>query len=380
MARVLFYVQHLLGIGHVIRAARICRELGNAGYEIRLIMGGVPIPHLTFHDLEVVQLPPLKAAAGAFTHLLMENGRSATGEYRKLRAKALMEVFDKSDPDIVLIETFPFGRRQMQFELLPLLETAHERKPRPVIISSVRDILQESNRLDRSRETAALLRRYFDKVVVHGDPGFISLGATFPLAREIENLISYSGLVAPRVQAQPSASVADVVVSAGGGAVGCKLVETAIAAKSRTALAKARWLILTGPNVDPRWFSRVAARAANGDIAVERFVPDLASVLAGARLSISQAGYNTVADILVAGCRAVFIPFSDSGETEQTRRAALLEANGFGVALSEQSLSPSSLASAVDRALDLPPPRLCINLEGAAETTKILARLRPPAH
>jgi predicted glycosyltransferase len=40
-----------------------------------------------------------------------------------------------------VIELFPFGRRQMRFELLPLLEAARARSPRPWIISSVRDVL-----------------------------------------------------------------------------------------------------------------------------------------------------------------------------------------------------------------------------------------------
>ena len=42
-------------------------------------------------------------------------------------------------------------------------------------------------------------------------------------------------------------------------------------------------------------------------------------LLAG--LSISQSGYNTVCDVLQAGCRAIYVPFAAGGETEQTVRA-----------------------------------------------------------
>src|SRR5690606_6612541 len=149
---------------------------------------------------------------------------------------------------------------------------------------------------------------------------------------------------------------------------------------SMTTMAHGRWLILSGPNVDSAWLDQLRARAADIGIALEHFVPDLVNVLGRARLSISQAGYNTVADVLVAGCKAVFVPFSGWGETEQARRARLLEEEGFGVVLPENKLSPQALATAIDRALNLPQPTLSIKLDGAAETAKILGRLNAEHH
>ena len=42
-----------------------------------------------------------------------------------------------------MIEAFPFGRRQMRFELLPLLDAIAAMTPKPLLVTSVRDILQE---------------------------------------------------------------------------------------------------------------------------------------------------------------------------------------------------------------------------------------------
>ena len=81
---------------------------------------------------------------------------------------------------------------------------------------------------------------------------------------------------------------------------------------------------------------------------------DLPARLARAKISVSQAGYNTVADLVTAGCRAVLVPFASGGETEQTRRASLFAARGWAVSLDEESIDPESLASAIDRALTLP--------------------------
>jgi predicted glycosyltransferase len=41
--RVLLYVQHLLGIGHLVRASRIASALKDAGFDVAVVMGGMPV-------------------------------------------------------------------------------------------------------------------------------------------------------------------------------------------------------------------------------------------------------------------------------------------------------------------------------------------------
>jgi predicted glycosyltransferase len=114
-------------------------------------------------------------------------------------------------------------------------------------------------------------------------------------------------------------------------------------------------------------------QAEKSSVAIEvmRSVPDLPARLANARLSISQAGYNTVADILTAGCAAVLVPFAAGGETEQTARAGLLAASRRAVMAAEADLTPELLAAAADEALALPRARPQM-LGGGARTAAIL--------
>ena len=42
--RVFFYVQHLLGIGHLRRAAVLARALAAGGFDVLLVSGGAPVP------------------------------------------------------------------------------------------------------------------------------------------------------------------------------------------------------------------------------------------------------------------------------------------------------------------------------------------------
>ena len=104
--------------------------------------------------------------------------------------------------------------------------------------------------------------------------------------------------------------------------------------------------------------------------------PDRPAVLAGAQVSISRVGYNTVADIYRAGCRAIVVPFSDGIKTEQITRAKLLAARGLAETISPEEETPETVAAAIDRAMGRPAPdRSALDLEGARNSALILKRL-----
>ena len=69
-ARVFFYVQHLLGIGHLKRAATIARAMADAGLEVTLVSGGAPVPELDLTGLGFEQLPPVRATDLYFKELV----------------------------------------------------------------------------------------------------------------------------------------------------------------------------------------------------------------------------------------------------------------------------------------------------------------------
>ena len=103
---------------------------------------------------------------------------------------------------------------------------------------------------------------------------------------------------------------------------------------------------------------------------------DYREVLRRAALSVSQAGYNTVMDILVTGARAVLVPFAAEGETEQALRTRLLAERGRVQVADEATLTPDSLAATIDKALSLPAPALKgLALNGAAETARAVREL-----
>lgn len=370
--RVLFYVQHLLGIGHLARASRVGEALAADGFDVTMVTGGTPVKGFPGPSVRHVALPAIVSSEG-FSGLVDENGQPVDETFKARRRDLLLAALHELQPDIVILEAFPFGRRQVRFELLPLIEAIGAMTPRPKLVTSVRDILQERAKPGRNQETVDLVNAHFDLVMVHGDPAFARIEETFPEASGIERRIGYTGLVAAP-PAPPAREVFDVLISAGGGAAAADLVRAAIdAAQILTPIG--RWGLITGPNL-PAADREAAERRAPAGVEIFSFRPDFASLLGGATLSVSQAGYNTVCDILRAGCRSVLVPFAAGGETEQSVRAERLERLALATPVAEAGLTGAALADAISKALAGPKPQAAaLDLDGAAKSAALLRSL-----
>ncbi len=381
--RVLFYVQHLLGIGHLKRAAALVNAMTDAGLEVTFVTGGVPVPGLVIHAANCVQLAPASAADLSFKTLLDATGAPVDDAWKQNRREQLLAVFHEARPHALVIELFPFGRRQMRFELLPLLEAVRAGADPPVVVSSVRDVLG-GGQSDPSRQDQMLqtFERYFDHVLVHGDAALVPFDRTFRHTGRLGARLHYTGYVVGPVSDQPLAASpaeranGEVLVSVGGGAVGRQLLEAAIAARPLSTLRDNPWRLLAGVNATDPDVARLQrlSRDTPG-VQVERHRADFPSLLARCRLSVSQGGYNTIMDILQAGAAAVVVPFAGGAEVEQSLRARLLAAKGWIELVEESALSPVALAQAIDRAAARPAlSRMSVSLEGAKNSASLVAR------
>ncbi len=370
---VLFHVQHLLGIGHLRRIAMVARATAARGLDVTVGSGGMAIDHFDLGAAKFHQLPALRAADASFSALLDEYGTAINGDWRQRRCAETLKLFAEQTPAVLVVETFPFGRRQLAFELLPLVAAA--RAAGTIVVSSVRDILT-SRKPARTEEAAAWVVEHFDHVLVHGDPGLVSFDDSFPAARKIAGKLTYTGYVAAAVESSgtDTAGRDEVIVSAGGGAVGAPLLDAARAARPLSRHGGNRcWRLLAGANLDDNAFAALAIGAPEGGV-VERARADFPTLLANCAVSVSQAGYNTVVEILQAKARAVLVPFARGGETEQALRAGRLHALGRVTTLDEDGMTPARLAEAVDRALVAPAPGATkIAMDGAERSAALIA-------
>ena len=373
MARILIAVTHLLGSGHLVRAAHLARALARAGHEVVLASGGMELRPMAGEPFAFLQLPPVRIEGVDFGRLLDETGAPIEPERREERIRKLTELAVGFLPDCVITEHFPFGRRQLAGEFLALIAAARQANPDVLVLSSVRDVLV-TPRADKIAQAHERLAGLFDGVLVHGDRAFLPLDASWPVVPELAGRLHYTGYID-----QPVGSAAigtegegEILVSGGGSGAALPLFELCLEA---ARLLPARpWRILAGRGLDREGFARLQ-RDAPAHVRIEWARPDFPALLASCALSISQAGYNTVLDLLRAQRPAIVIPFDAGNETEQGVRAQAMEQAGLAACLRLEGLSPDALAAAALRQLAAPPEPALIDRDGATGAVVAIARL-----
>jgi len=369
----MIYVQHLLGVGHLQRSIQLATALAKRDFQVELVSGGLPQRGSLVEGIHLSQLPPLRSIDGTFTRLVDSEDNEIDQHWKMRRRQLLLEIFNRFMPGVLITETFPFGRRMMRFELLPLLETAQASANRPLLISSIRDILQPKTKPGRNQEICDLIDCFYDHVLVHGDENLVRLEHSFSHASRISEKISYTGYIGNLNHATPPQDEGfdEVVVSAGGSATGVEILKTAIAARPLSCFDKLVWRLLVSPAICENQFQALQAIAGDG-IILQRNRSDFTGLLQRARLSISQAGYNTITDILQSNTAACVIPYAEADEVEQTIRARRLQDKGRLVMLEESQLSPASLAAAMQQAALLEPAISPLKLDGARQSAAYL--------
>jgi len=380
--KILYYSQHVLGMGHFFRTLEICRHL--TAHDVVLVVGGNLPENISFpKNIRCVLLPSLMMDSRFSRLTAGDGGKDDLSDIQERRRKMLFETFRQQRPDVFLLELYPFGRKAFRFELDPILEAIVQGELPPCkVCCSVRDILVEkADPVSYENRVIEALNRWFDAVFVHSDPEWISLGETFSRMDDIAIPVRYTGFVAEkpepdcRMHSRRLQGLEDrdrlVVVSAGGGQVGGELCECAVQAFRYLDAAEGwRGIVFTGPFLEENRFQSIQ-QLAPPHVKVERFTPSFLSVLCASDISISMAGYNTCMNLLATGVKALVLPFSQN--REQGMRAKRFAEKGFVGILSQADLKPDRMAERLleaerswpDRA---PPPRL----DGASETVKCI--------
>ena len=377
----LFYCQHALGLGHLVRSLSLAEALAEH-FDVVLLNGGrLPDSTVIPDGVRVVNLPPL-GHDSSFNLVSHDPAWSVEAAMRE-RPRMILDELAITEPSVVLIELFPFGRKKFEFELLPLLDAVHSiGAERPRVVCSVRDILvgRRNNQAKHDQHAADLANQYFDAILVHSDPRFARLEDTFRPARAMTVPVHYTGFVtnsdAP-VEVAAADRLRRVLVSAGGGMVGGPLFHVVAGAHrlwhEATGLTTT---VLAGPFApEPVWSWLQDQAAVLEGFEVVRYLPDLRTEMARSAVTVSQCGYNTTMDILRAGVPAVVVPFAEGGEDEQRQRAERLDDLGVLRCVPLEGLGATRLADTVIGAARSTPTRVTLDLGGREASARIIAEL-----
>lgn len=384
--KVSYYCQHVLGIGHFHRSMEICKAIAR-NHATTLILGGPPVD-VDQPNIDLLRLPGLQMDS-EFKEMVPCRPELSLAEVKSARQELLFAHFQKNHPDIFITELYPFGRKAFRFELDPLLEAIRNGSlPRCSCYCSVRDILVEkvTGREKFEKRVVQSVNSFFDGVLVHADPGIITLDETFGRVNDIRVPLHYTGFVTSpdtiskrqenkeiiRKSLGLSSDNKLIIASIGGGNVGSELLDAAIeAVKILEGSMSAHLQLFCGPYCDEQIYKSLRNRVQD-NITIDRFTDHFPEWLEAADLSISMAGYNTCMNLVQAGIPALVHPFRQN--REQRLRAERLGKKAPMMIVEETDLEPHLLAKKITEQLKTPRIAADIDLDGAKETAEQLEK------
>lgn len=364
--RIVFLVTNLLGTGHLARTSLIADAFMDAGHEALVISGGTPGPMAEPKKARLQQLPPVRSNL-SFTAMYDAQGEIVDDALLAGREALIRTAITEFAPDVLVTEQFPFGRRKLAAEFMGAIKAAKG----ALILCSIRDILQLPEKPGRKEEGEERFARHYDGMLFHGKSELVDLSESWPIPAALRPRIMDTGYIG---DSTPGTTTTDdghgeIIVAAGGNALGTDLFPAAAAAGAR--MPEQRWRLLVG---GPERMAQIADLGTlSPNVIAEPTRPDFRALLARSRVAVLQCGYNTALDVVATGARAVFSPFEGVLETEQLQRArAMAERYGCGL-VREADLSGATLAAAVRACADGPEPDYSdISLDGAENCVGIV--------
>lgn len=380
--RLLLYCQHFFGIGHLVRSLALADELAK-DFALLVVHGGEPIEELR-PSCATVYLPPIRVFPGL--PRLRPVAQNLEINDVLLERKSLLVALPTSfKPDVVVIESYPFGRAELSGELLPFLGVCKQLQI--AVACSVRDIVARTqDQAEHNRAVRAVLNEYFDAVLVHSDPQVSTLSDTFSDLPSVEIPVYHTGYVLRHRSACQqnsyclalSQSIAPlIIVSAGGGRAGKRLLDGAIeAARLLRDRLPHRFSVHPGPFASPDDINDLRRRAKGLlNVTIAPFITCLSAHFRTSALSISMGGYNTMIELLSTETPALVWPHDQYANEDQRLRCQAFAGLGAIGVLSEHEAEGTALARRILERLDGPQQIRSFDYGGASASRKVLLDL-----
>ncbi len=383
--RVSFYSHHVRGIGHYVRTRQLIEAL--EGYDLFYLNGGRELSNYSNPDYVTIRTLPNFDEGGISTDSPIYSNIITQ------RQQIIHSTFEEVNPDVFIIEFFPFGRWYLRDELLPTLHTIKlSKQSRTHVICSLRDIPTEKTRYTKSymMRCSTVLNTYFDHLFVHADPEFCEVKEFFTSWHHIDIEIYYTGYVSQKkswsqndtgflpahINLSPDERVILITAGSGINSYGTPdFLRNCIEAKKYLDKnLKSKFIVFCGEFLSSASFNELRAYCqGTKDIIVHRFTPNLLEWMEIADLSISRAGYNTCMNILEKRVKAILVPAKIA--EDQELRAEKFANMRFATKIDEQKLSPEILAKEIQKSLCRKPVAYNIQLNGAFKTAQFLSEI-----
>jgi len=353
--KIVLYSHDTFGMGNIRRTLLLSQEFINEypGASI-LIITGSPMIH-AFRipkGIDYIKLPCLdRLEAEQYAPRYLS---SCAEEVKQTREAILKESVLRFNPDLMVIDKRAAG---VDGELLPTLHALRQNSRHTKLVLGVRDILDEPERTRKvlaSNGSFDVISQFYDEVWIYGSKLIFDTAKEYGFPESIVRKTFYCGyLKRPTISTGRKEGPPRVLITTGGGGDGSDIIEAYLAGLSTLPRNVAlRTTVIFGPQMPERYRLELLRRFDYmADVEFLEFEADITNRYAESDVVVSQAGYNTVCELLSFSRRAILIPRSEPVR-EQLIRARLMAALDFFKIIEPQNLTPKTLISNILEALN----------------------------
>jgi len=352
------YSHYTFGIGHIQRASLLAKGLSQK-FRVFLFYSGAYFD-IKFDEIhKVMRLPAeIKRSRGAKSTIFESNAKNEQ-ELVKNRIDSVIEEFRKNEPHVFITEFFPFASFRLNKTIIPLLEYIKSNYPNCKIVCSARDF-PISDREDISKynknRLKHIIKKYYDLILIHAPYELSMFKPLNPIFEDIKDInIKFTGYIVGKIKKTISRNTKNkILIAVGGGRDGEEFIKKIIDASSLSRLRdEFKIKVITGP------FSNYSLQQTNmhfKKMSIKKYVPNLGSNLRNYQCVITMAGYNTIAEILLANVNAIIFPRPNS--YEQKARAIRISELSKNINMIDEKTILIELKNIIEEKLRLHPIKL----------------------
>jgi predicted glycosyltransferase len=283
-----------------------------------------------------------------------------------IRQNIILAAAKAFKPALFLVDKAPLGLKR---EVVPTLEWFREKHPRTRTVLGLRDIMDsaESTIEEWSRKNIyGVLENLYSEVWVYGSRDIYDPIEEYRIPPHIASKVHFTGYIPrqiPRIQHRPrirrgmgiASGEKFVLVTAGGGGDGHKVVDTYLTMLENLPHKPFRSMIVTGPMLAEELYDELAARARKLKVRICKFYRKMEKAILAADCVVSMGGYNTMCEIVGAARPSLIIPRSHP-RREQLIRAGIFAGEGLLEYIPWETVEPAPMFECIEKMLHDPAP------------------------
>ena len=385
--KLMVYSHDAFGLGNIRRMLAICNYLLKTLPNVSiLVVSGSPALHSLRlpEGLDYIKLPCLgRDTEGRLTAKYL---KSLPEDVVRLRSHLILTAAAHFQPDKLLVDKKPEGLRNELRETLGFLSRHCPETRRILLLRDILDTPEATIRQWTKNSYYRIAQEQYNELWVVGTKEIFDLPEEYRFPLPLRRKVRFCGylnrepgrvarpVLRQQLGIQPSEPL--VVVTPGGGGDGYAVIRAYLNAIS-AHLRPPKTIIISGPEMPEKQHQALhQAIRDHPTVQLLEFTDDLMSYLSAADVVVAMGGYNTTCELLTLRKPAILIPRTRPVQ-EQWIRAQRLSQRGLLQAIHPQQLTPQRLLSALQVALQSPPPPV-FRLDGLPRVAELAETLLRP--